>query len=242
MKKRGYCQAGGGPKEGAATATLWPSQQTGPHSQTWGRDHSLDKALREAKEAHQWALETAHMLELNIKRLNKEAYGTKHQWPCRCSCPWGRSMVRHVHSLDWPKPERHITFCKSGEGTPSDKSPERTQRALDQRAAGGRQLRPSVHPEARVGACLGGAHNWPEHQGWVGLHARATDKELWSVAGMVSLPVGYTPLVGGADHHTRGRRYKEVGPEDLCTFQHPSSHMWGPQKPGLHCTPCTQVP
>ena len=50
---------------------------------------------------------------------------------------------------------------------------------------------------------------------------------------MAGLPVGYTPLVGGADHHTRSRRYKEVGPEDPHIFWCSNSAIQGPQKP-LH--------
>ena len=52
----------------------------------------------------------------------------------------------------------------------------------------------------------------------------------------------HTPLVGGADHHTRSRRSKELSLEDLHLFQHPSGPMWGPPKPGLHHAPCSQVP
>ena len=59
---------------------------------------------------------------------------------------------------------------------------------------------------------------------------------------MVGPPVGYTPLVAGVDHHTRSGRYKEAGPEDLHIFWCPCGLMEGPQKPGVCCAPCTQVP
>ena len=59
-------------------AILWPSHQTETHSQTQGWDHSHDKALQEARELHtSRASEAAHMLELNIERLNKEADGAR---------------------------------------------------------------------------------------------------------------------------------------------------------------------
>ena len=108
----------------AAMATPWPSYQTEAHSQTQGMDCSCDEALWEAKEAHQWALEAAHMLELNIERLNKEADGTKCQCPHSHRHPWGRSLERHVQSLNWYRPERCMTFCKPEEGTPSDERPQ----------------------------------------------------------------------------------------------------------------------
>ena len=88
-------------QRGAATAYPWPSHQTEPHSQIWGRDHLHDKALQEAREVHWQLLEVAHMLELNIERLNKEADGVKCQCPYSHSCPWGRSLERHIQSPNW---------------------------------------------------------------------------------------------------------------------------------------------
>ena len=94
-------------QRGAAT---WPQLQS---SQTWGRDHSCDEALWEAREAHWWTLEATHVLELNIKRLNKDAEGTRcwcaHSCSCSCSLFQGTS---------W---ERCMTFCKPKEGAPSSK-------------------------------------------------------------------------------------------------------------------------
>ena len=113
-KVRRYCHVGGGPK-GAAAATTWPSCQTGPHSQrsqTGGRDCSHDEALWEGKEAHQWVLEAACMLELNIERLNKEADGVRCQHHCSHSHFQGRSL------------EQCVTFCKPEEGAPSDERPQ----------------------------------------------------------------------------------------------------------------------
>ena len=62
---------------GADVPILQPSCQTEPHHQTQGRDGLPDKALQEAREVHQWALEAAHILELNIERLSWEANRTK---------------------------------------------------------------------------------------------------------------------------------------------------------------------
>ena len=98
----------------AATPTVWPSHQTGTHSQTQERDCLCDEALWEAKEAHQWTLEAAHMLELNIERLHKKADGARCQHPHSHSCSHfqGRSL------------ERCMTFHEPGEGAPSDERPQ----------------------------------------------------------------------------------------------------------------------
>ena len=58
-------------------------------------------------------------------RLNKEANGAKCQCLCSCSHPQGRSLERHVQSLNWHRPKRCITFCKPEEETSSDERPQR---------------------------------------------------------------------------------------------------------------------
>ena len=60
-------------QRGATVAILWPSHQTKPNSQTQGREDSHVKALQEAREADQWALNAAHVLELNTERLSRKA-------------------------------------------------------------------------------------------------------------------------------------------------------------------------
>ena len=65
-------------QRGATVATPWPSQQTRSHSWSQGRDYQHDEALWEAREAHQWALEATHMLELNIDRLSQEVDSNQH--------------------------------------------------------------------------------------------------------------------------------------------------------------------
>ena len=52
---------------GATVPILQPSHQTKAHPQTQGRDYLHDKALQVAREGHQWLLEAAHVLELNIE-------------------------------------------------------------------------------------------------------------------------------------------------------------------------------
>ena len=54
----------------------WLSCQPEPCSQTQGRDDSHNKALQEASEVHQWALDAAHMLEKNIEGLTAPDAGT----------------------------------------------------------------------------------------------------------------------------------------------------------------------
>ena len=72
-----------------------------------------------AREAHQWALEAAHMLEWNIERLSQGVESAQYPHPCSCSsrCPWNRSLDRHERSLDrhdrspsWHRLERCVTF------------------------------------------------------------------------------------------------------------------------------------
>ena len=98
---------------GAAVATTQPSCQTGPHSQTQGRDCSCNEALWEAKEAHQQALEAACILESNIERWNKKADGARCQHPHSCS---------HSH-FQGRSQERCMTFYKPEEGHPQMRGP-----------------------------------------------------------------------------------------------------------------------
>ena len=110
---------------GAATAIPQPSHQTEPHSQTRGRDNLHTKALQEAREVHQQALDVVHLLERNIERLSREANSTKCQHPCSHSHSCGRLQERHVWSPNPHRLERHITFWEPEEGTSSDKRPQR---------------------------------------------------------------------------------------------------------------------
>ena len=58
------------------------AHQPAHHPETQSRCHERrsphDKALWEGLEAHQWALEAAHILELDIERLSQEAENVLH--------------------------------------------------------------------------------------------------------------------------------------------------------------------
>ena len=99
------------------------------------------------------------------KTEQRSRWCTKCWCPCSHSCPWGRSLERHVRSLNWHRPETCDLLQAWGGDVLGWEAPGRTPRALDQRAAGGRQLRPSACPEARVGAFLGDTYDQLGHQG-----------------------------------------------------------------------------
>ena len=121
---------------GVATITHQPAG----HPEAWSRSHERssphDEALQEASEAHQWALEAACILELDIKRLSQEAENILHWCPCSLSgsCLQSRSLNRQERSLGWCRPERHVTFCDpeveliSGEGPYGDFTQAQTER------------------------------------------------------------------------------------------------------------------
>ena len=82
------------------------------------------KALWKAREALQWALEAAHILELGIKRLSQEVENIPPWFPHSLSGSHlqHKSLNRYERSLSQCRPERHVTFCGpeveliSGEG------------------------------------------------------------------------------------------------------------------------------
>ena len=108
------------PEEGWREATSfapWPSQQTEPYSQAQGGEWPHSKALQEAKEAHQWALEAVHMLEQSIERLSWGDYQPR----CQCSYSHCHSQGR-IQEWHLPTPcphrtRRHVTFCEPKEET-----------------------------------------------------------------------------------------------------------------------------
>ena len=80
------------PKEGQREATSfapWPSQQTKPYSWAQGGEQPHIKALQEAKEAHQLALEATHPPILQPPQI-KEACDLQ-QSQGRGICRWGPS-------------------------------------------------------------------------------------------------------------------------------------------------------
>ena len=76
-------------QRGATMSIIQLSHQAKSHHQTWGRNEDPhDQVLKEAKEAHQRALEAAHLLEQDIERLSWAASRAKCAtcWhPYRCS-------------------------------------------------------------------------------------------------------------------------------------------------------------
>ena len=70
-------------QQGDTVATLWLVCQLESQSRSRRREDLHDEALREAREAHQWALEATCMLEQNIERLSQGVEST--QYPCPCS-------------------------------------------------------------------------------------------------------------------------------------------------------------
>ena len=61
-----------------ATITHWPVHHPEAQSRYHKRRSPHDNALQEAREAHQWALEVVHRLELDIKRLSQEVENILH--------------------------------------------------------------------------------------------------------------------------------------------------------------------
>ena len=81
-------------------------------SQSRSRRDQHSKALWEAREAHQWALEAAHTLAWNIERLSWGMEDAPQSHPCSHSanCPWTKSLDRHTRSPSQHRPERQMTF------------------------------------------------------------------------------------------------------------------------------------
>ena len=87
------------------------------HPEAWSRSHKrrnpCAEALLKAREAHQWALEAAHILELVIERLSQEAENVLH-WHLHSlsgSHMQSKSLNRCKRSPSQHRPERHVTFC-----------------------------------------------------------------------------------------------------------------------------------
>ena len=96
-----------------AAITHQPVHHPEAQSRSHERKEPHDKALWEAREAHQQALEATLMLELDIKRLSQEAENVLHQHPCSLSGSHlqSGSLDRHEKTLSWHRAERHVTFC-----------------------------------------------------------------------------------------------------------------------------------
>ena len=98
---------------GAATIIHQPVHHPEDQSRSHKRRSSHDKALQEAREAHQQVLEVPCILELDIERLGQEVQNSLHWCPLSLSgsCLQSRSLDRHERSLSQCRPERHVTFC-----------------------------------------------------------------------------------------------------------------------------------
>ena len=96
----------------AATAAYQPFSQPEAQSRSRERRSQHDEALQEAREAHQWALDAIHRLELDIERLCQGVGNVQ------CQCPhshsgshqWSKSLDRWERSLSLHRLERHVTF------------------------------------------------------------------------------------------------------------------------------------
>ena len=111
------------PEEGWRKATslaLQPRQQTEPYSQAWGGEWPHSKALQEAKEAHQWALEATCMLEWSIERLSRGDYQPRLQHSHSCSHFQGRIQEQYLPSASPHRLRRCMTFCKPEKETFAD--------------------------------------------------------------------------------------------------------------------------
>ena len=108
---RRHCHARGGPMGGCCNYPQ-PICQLESHSRSQRREEPHDEVLQEAREAHQWVLEAACMLELNIERLSLGVESTQYQHPHShsSSCLWSRSLDRHERSPSWHRLERCVTF------------------------------------------------------------------------------------------------------------------------------------
>ena len=123
---------------GAAVAALPSAHQWESWSRSRRREDPHDEALQEAREAHQWALEVAHVLEHDIEKLSWGVEDAWYPWPCSHSSshPQSKSLDRHQRSPSRHRLERWVTFHEP-ELEPD--SSERTYRGPWGHAPGRRQ-------------------------------------------------------------------------------------------------------
>ena len=128
MVKTGSTRPEKEPEKGAI-CILWPSCQTKSpqRTQVRGKD-PLDCALAEARDAHQRALEAAHLLQQNIERLSWAATRVKsagcwHSCSHSCSRRWPQG--RHLWSPSPTRPRKHVTFWNQEDEISSGEDPSR---------------------------------------------------------------------------------------------------------------------
>ena len=115
--------------ERGARGILQPSCQSESPWRTWvrGKDPH-NHALTEAREAHQRALEAAHLLEQNIERLSRAATRAKsaihqHSYSHSHSRKWPQG--RHLWSPSHTRPRKHVTFGNQEDEISSGEDPLR---------------------------------------------------------------------------------------------------------------------
>ena len=214
--------ARGGPMRGYCGYPL-PVHQWESWSRFRRREDLHDKALWEAGETHQEALEATHMLEHNIKRLSQGVEDA--QYPCPCSCsishPQSKSLDGHQRSPSRQRLGRQVTFwepdvepdsserpyrgpwghsfrtyLEEGKGVPP---PTQRQEMVDP------QDMPITYLDVRGGQ----------------LSAWAFNQECWSMAGLAGLPIRHTTLVGRTHCHSQCGEPKEASPKNPCLFLNP---------------------
>ena len=84
-------------------------------SQSRSRRDQHGEALWEARETHQQALEAAHMLEHDIKRLSQGVEDAPYPCPCSCSGshPQSKSLDRYLRSPSQHRLEKWVTFWEA---------------------------------------------------------------------------------------------------------------------------------
>ena len=86
-----------------------PQTAAEPQSKPRRRENPHDEALQEAREAHQWALKAAHMLESDTERLSQWVGDAQNPHPSSCStlgrCPRSPSRHQLVRRITIQEPE-----------------------------------------------------------------------------------------------------------------------------------------
>ena len=138
---------------GATASILLPSCQAESCSWTQVRNKDPhDQVLKEAREAHLWVLEAAHLLEQDIERLSQTASRVKHAkcWhPYSHSHSLGRPQGRCVQSLSPHRPKKCVTFLDKEKEMSSGEDPLRQPQG--QATRGGEVEESNLCPTPTIG-------------------------------------------------------------------------------------------
>ena len=217
--------------QGAAGANPLPVCQWESQFRSRKREDPHDEAHWESREAQQWALEATHVLECNIERLSQGVEGAQYTCPhsYSSSCPHSKSLDRHERSQNiykrspsWHRLERWVTFWDPEVELDSSERPYRGPWGHSFRT----HLKesdgvPPTHPKAGNSTSPGDTYSLSGCQKWRGLSAWAINQELWSMPGLVGLPVRHPTLVGGSHHHPQCGEPKEASPKIHDSFSIP---------------------